>query len=133
MAANWRSAWRRLDQFWAYVRVGVLNAGFGYGLYALLLLVGVNLFAAQIIAHCLGMGFNYFMFRRHVFRDSSAAVMPYILAYAVNYGLSLATLAGLNRVLASDYLAGFLAIVFVALVNFVVLKFLVFLPRSAGQ
>ena len=39
---------------------------------------------------------------------------------------------GLNRVLESDYLAGFLSIVFVALVNFVVLKFLVFLPRSTG-
>jgi len=35
-------------------------------------------------------------------------------------------------VLESDYLAGFLSIVFVALVNFVVLKFLVFLPRSTG-
>jgi putative flippase GtrA len=79
------------------------------------------------------MTFNYFMFRRHVFRDSRAAVMPYIAAYAVNYALSLATLAGLNRVMISDYLAGFLSIVLVALVNFVVLKFLVFLPKTAGR
>ncbi len=131
-AAGWWARLRRLDQFWAYVRVGVLNAAFGYGVYALLLFVGINLFAAQIIAHLLGMIFNYFMFRRHVFRDSRAAVLPYIGAYAVNYALSLVTLAGLNRVLESDYLAGFLSIVFVALVNFVVLKFLVFLPRSTG-
>ena len=131
-AAGWRAGLRRLDQFWAYVRVGALNAAFGYGVYALLLFVGVNLFAAQIIAHLLGMVFNYFMFRRHVFQGSRAAVLPYIAAYAVNYGLSLVTLAGLNRVLESDYLAGFLSIVFVALVNFVVLKFLVFLPRSTG-
>ena len=128
-----RSGLRRLDQFWAYVRVGVLNAAFGYGVYALFLFVGVNLFAAQIIAHGLGMTFNYFMFRRHVFRDSRAAVVPYIAAYAVNYALSLATLAGLNRVLTSDYLAGFLSIVLVALVNFIVLKFLVFLPKSADR
>ena len=128
-----RTGLRRLDQFWAYVRVGVLNAAFGYSVYALLLFVGVNLFAAQIIAHGLGMTFNYFMFRRHVFRDSRAAVVPYIAAYAVNYTLSLATLAGLNQILASDYLAGFLSIVFVAMVNFVVLKFFVFLPRAAGR
>ena len=128
-----RTGLRRLDQFWAYVRVGVLNAAFGYGVYALFLFVGVNLFAAQIIAHGLGMTFNYFMFRRHVFRDSRAAVVPYIAAYAVNYALSLATLAGLNRVMISDYLAGFLSIVLVALVNFVVLKFLVFLPKTAGR
>lgn len=131
-AAGWRAGLRRLDQFWAYVRVGALNAAFGYGVYALLLFAGVNLFAAQIIAHLLGMIFNYFMFRRHVFQGSRAAVLPYIAAYAVNYGLSLVTLAGLNRVLESDYLAGFLSIVFVALVNFVVLKFLVFLPRSTS-
>lgn len=111
----------------------MLNAAFGYGVYALLLLVEVNLFAAQIIAHLLGMTFNYFMFRRHVFRNSRAAVAPYIAAYAVNYGLSLVTLAGLSLILGSDYLAGFLSIVFVALVNFVVLKFLVFLPRSIGR
>lgn len=111
----------------------MLNTGFGYGVYALLLLVGTNLFAAQLIAHGLGMTFNYFMFRRHVFRGSRAAVVPYIAAYAVNYALSLATLAGLTRVLTSDYLAGFLSIVFVALVNFIVLKFLVFLPRSADR
>lgn len=111
----------------------MLNAAFGYGVYALLLLVGANLFAAQIIAHLLGMTFNYFMFRRHVFRDSRAAVAPYIGAYAVNYGLSLVTLAGLSLILESDYLAGFLSIVFVALVNFAVLKFLVFLPRSSGR
>ena len=128
-----RTGLRRLDQFWAYVRVGALNAAFGYGVYALLLFVGVNLFAAQIIAHLLGMTFNYFMFRRHVFRDARAAVIPYVTAYAANYALGLATLAGLTRVLESDYLAGFLSIVLVAVVNFVVLKFLVFLPRSAGR
>lgn len=128
-----RTGLRRLDQFWAYVRVGALNAAFGYGVYALLLFVGVNLFAAQIIAHLLGMTFNYFMFRRHVFRGARAAVVPYVAAYAANYALGLATLAGLTRVLESDYLAGFLSIVFVALVNFVVLKFLVFLPRSAER
>ena len=111
----------------------MLNAAFGYGVYALLLMAGLNLFVAQILAHLMGMGFNYFMFRRHVFKDSRAAVGPYIGAYAVNYGLSLFTLAGLSRVLASDYLAGFLSVVFVALVNFAVLKFLVFLPRSPAR
>lgn len=115
------------------MRVGVVNAAFGYGVYAVLLFVGVNLFAAQIVAHLLGMVFNYVMFRRHVFQQSRAAVVPYVAAYAVNYALSLATLAGLNRVLASGYLAGLLSIVFVALVNFAVLKFLVFLPRSSGR
>lgn len=111
----------------------MVNAAFGYGVFALLILVGINLFAAQIVSHLLGMAFNYVMFRRHVFKDSRAAVGRYIIAYAVNYGLGLVILMGLNQVIASDYLAGFLTIALVAVINFVVLKFFVFLPRTTTR
>lgn len=127
----WRARLARFSQVWAYAQVGVVNAAFGYGVYALLILIGTNLFAAQIISHLLGMAFNYVMFRRHVFKDSRTAVGRYVVAYAVNYGLGLVILMGLNRVIASDYLAGFLTLVIVAAINFLVLKFLVFLPRPA--
>lgn len=123
----------RFAQLWAYVKIGAVNAIFGYSVYAVLIFAGTNLFAAQVVAHLAGMVFNYIMFRRHVFRNSRAAVFPYIGAYALNYGLSVAILAGLSRVLASDYLAGFIAIVIVAAINFVVLKFLVFLPRRDAR
>lgn len=131
--AVWRARLARFSQVWAYAQVGVVNAAFGYGVFALLILVGINLFAAQIISHLLGMAFNYVMFRRHVFKDSKSAVGRYILAYAVNYGIGLVILMGLNQVIASDYLAGFLTIALVAVINFLVLKFLVFLPRTTTR
>lgn len=131
--AAWRVRLARFSQVWAYAQVGVVNAAFGYGVFALLILLGINLFAAQIISHLLGMAFNYVMFRRHVFKDSRAAVGRYIIAYAVNYGIGLVILMGLNQVVPSDYLAGFLTIALVAVINFVVLKFLVFLPRTTTR
>lgn len=118
----------RFGQLWAYVKVGVVNAGFGYAVFSLLVFLAINMFAAQIIAHLAGMVFNYFMFRRFVFKNSRAAVVEYIATYAVNYVLGLAILAGLSRLIPSPYISGFLAIAIVAAINFVVLKFLVFTP-----
>ena len=118
----------RVGQLWAYVKVGVVNAGFGYAVFSFLIFLGVNLFAAQIVSHLAGMAFNYFMFRRFVFKNSRAAVVEYVATYAVNYVLGLAILAGLSRIIPSPYISGFLTIGIVAAINFVVLKFLVFTP-----
>ncbi len=129
----WRVRLARFAQVWAYAKVGVVNAMFGYLCYAALIFVGLGAFAAQLLAHLLGMAFNYFMFRRHVFKDSDAAIIRYIAAYAVNYVVGLGVLALLKTLVASDYIAGFLSIVIVAILNFVILKFLVFRPRSVQR
>ena len=92
----------------------------------------VTLFLAQILSHCTGAVFNYAMFRRHVFTDSGGAVGRYIGAYAVNYGLGLAGLALFHRFVASPYLAGFLALVVVAAINFFILRLLVFRKTPAA-
>src|SRR5581483_7550712 len=95
-------------------------------LFAGLVTLRVNLFAAQLIAHVLGMAFNYFMFRRWVFRGSRRAILRYIGAYAVNYGLGLAFLAAAHAVIRSPYADGLIAIVLTSAVNYVILKFAVF-------
>lgn len=125
-----RSLFARTEQFWRYYGVGVINTAFGYGSYALLVTAGLNLYAAQLIAHLMGMCFNYFMFRRHVFRGTEARIVSYILAYAGNYALSLALLALFAHFAASAYLAGLAATICASLLNYFVLKFLVF-RRSA--
>lgn len=122
----------RFEQLWAYVKVGVVNAGFGYVAFSLLIFLGLNLFVAQIVSHLAGMAFNYFMFRRFVFKGSRAAVLEYVATYAVNYLLGLVVLAGLSRVIPSPYVSGFLTIGIVAALNFVVLKFWVFTPPKAS-
>lgn len=121
----------RLAELWRYYKVGVINTAFGLGLYFGLVYLGLNLFVAQIISHCCGVVFNYFMFTSHVFRGARANIPAYIASYGVNYLLGLALLAGFHRIVHSPYIAGFLATLTGSVINYVLLKVLVF-RRSGG-
>ncbi len=125
-APGWRRRLARWQQIIRYYQAGVVNLAFGYGLYAGLVALGVSAYPAQAIAHVLGMGFNYFTYSRHVFRDSGPAKLRFVISYAVNYVLSVASLAALKQVIDNDYLAGLLAAVIVSVINFAALKYLVF-------
>jgi len=128
--ARLAQAWIKLEVVVRYGAVGLINTAFGYGLYAGLVFIGLNLFVAQILSHCTGAVFNYFMFKRHVFTRANHAVLRYVGAYGLNYILGLTSLALVHHVIASPYLAGFLALLAVAFINFFVLRFLVFRDRS---
>lgn len=121
----------RLLELWRYYQMGVLNTAFGLGMYALLVWLGMNMFVAQLVAHVLGVAFNYLTYSRHVFRDAGPAKLRFVLSYAVNYLIGLATLALLSRVIASPYIAGFVSAVLVSFINYFALKLLVFRSRPA--
>lgn len=114
-----------------YYQAGVINTAFGFGIYALLVWWGLNIFFAQVLAHLIGMAFNYLTYSRHAFRGSAPVRLRFVVAYAVNYGLSVATLALASLVIGSPYLAGLVAIVIVSLINYFVLKQFVFFARVA--
>jgi putative flippase GtrA len=116
---------------WRYYQAGIVNTLFGYGMFALFVKLGLNMYVAQICAHVLGVAFNYFSYSRHVFHDSEASKPRFIASYAFNYLLGLASLAAVSQVIASPYVAGIVSIVFVSLVNFFVLKNLVFVRQPA--
>jgi putative flippase GtrA len=133
LSRAWRlgvSLFLRFQTLIRYGVVGLINAAFGYGLYAGLVFIGLNLFVAQIIGQCVGTLFNYYMHKSHVFRDSRGAIVRYIGAYTINYFLSLAFLAGYHHFFPSPYFAGLLTLVTVAAINFIVLRFLVFTKRK---
>ena len=117
-------------RLWRYYQAGVVNTLFGYGLFALFVKVGLNMYVAQVSAHLLGMAFNYFSYSRHVFHDAEASKVRFVVSYAFNYVLGLASLAAASLVIHSPYIAGIVSIIFVSLVNFFVLKNLVFLQRA---
>ena len=121
-----------VSRFWRYYQAGVVNTAFGYGMYALLLKFGLWMYAAQLIAHVLGVAFNYFTYSRHAFADHEASKPRFILSYGFNYLLGLACLAAAAQVIASPYVAGLVAIVFVSVVNYFVLKSLVFSEKAEG-
>lgn len=121
----------RLMELWRYYQTGVVNTAFGLGSYALLVWLGLNMFAAQLLSHLMGMAFNYFSYSRHVFRDAGPAKLRFTLSYAVNYLLGLGTLAAVARFIASPYLAGFVCAVIVSVINYFALKYLVFRAKPA--
>lgn len=120
----------RLVELWRYYQMGVVNTAFGLGTYALLVWLGVNMFAAQLISHLLGMGFNYVTYSRHVFRGAAPAKLRFVISYGANYLLGLATLWAISRFVPSPYVAGLLSAIIVSVVNYFALKFLVFRARA---
>lgn len=121
----------RLLELWRYYQAGILNTAFGFGCYSLLVWLGMNIFAAQLLSHCLGVAFNYVSYTRHVFRDAGSAKVRFVLSYAFNYLMGLATLAAVSQFIMSPYLAGFVSIVIVSLINYFVLKQFVFKAAAA--
>ena len=121
------SSARRL---WRYYQAGIVNTTFGYGLFALFVALGLNMYVAQIMSHLLGMAFNYFTYSRHAFHDSDVSKSRFIASYAVNYLLGLGALWAISHVVPSPYLAGFIAVGIVSLINYFILKHWVFTARA---
>ncbi|MFL6735170.1 MAG: GtrA family protein [Sphingomicrobium sp.] len=115
-----------LDRLWRYYQAGIVNTVFGYGMYALLVALGLNMYLAQIIAHTLGVGFNYFTYSRHAFRDAEASKTRFVLSYVVNYLLGLGALAAAAQFFKSPFVAGAVAVVVVSFINYFILKHFVF-------
>ncbi|MGK6322989.1 GtrA family protein [Sphingomonas sp. DT-51] len=109
-----------------YYGVAAINTLWGYGVYAGLVALGLNLFVAQIVAHVIGVTFNYFSYSRGVFQRPPQSKAAYIMAYAVNYGVSASFLALFHLTGLSPYLSGLAALVCSSLLNFLVLSRFVF-------
>jgi putative flippase GtrA len=114
------------NRVWRYYQAGIVNTLFGYGLYALFVAVGFNMYLAQITAHIMGVIFNYFTYSRHTFHDLSGSKLRFGLSYLGNYLIGLACLATVSIAVRSPYLAGSISVFIVSVINFFVLKHLVF-------
>jgi len=122
---DWRSIaeWKQL---WRYYQAGIVNTAFGYGLYALCVAAGLNMYLAQIIAHILGVVFNYFTYSRYAFADRQGSLLRFVLSYALNYLLAVGFLWLVSRLIGSPYLAGLVATLAVSIINYFLLRKLVF-------
>jgi len=118
-----------LDRFRQVVRfyqAAALNAVFGFSLYAILVYGGLNLYLAQLVAHSVGVTFNYFTYSRHVFNGAPPAKIRFIIAYTINYFVGFFALALVNHFIPSPYIAMAVAIVIASIINFIALKYGVF-------
>ena len=118
-----------VTRLWRYYQAGLVNTAFGYGLFAALVAIGLNMYMAQIVAHVCGVVFNYFTYSRYTFRDLAASRLRFVLSYGLNYVLGLSFLWLVSHLTASAYLAGLASVIVVSAINFLVLKRFVYTER----
>lgn len=104
-----------LRQFGRFLLAGLVNTGFGYGVYALLVLVGLTPQPALALSFAVGVIWNYWTHARLVFGQRGLARLPaymacYGLIYALNSGaLALALRGGIGPLTAQALLVPFTA------------------------
>lgn len=126
-AARKTSLWRIVR----YYQAGIINLLFGLALFSILVKLGMNMYLAQLVSHCCGVAFNYFTYSRHAFPDAEApSKRMFVLAYVGNYLLGLVSLMAFARIIASPYIAFFVAVVFVTFINYFVLRRFVFFAKA---
>ncbi len=83
---------RLSDTQWTFLKflvVGVVNTGFGYLLFALLLTAGLSPGPALALSYVGGVIWNYMTHARLVFGSRGLRRLPaYVLAYLVLYGIN---------------------------------------------
>ncbi|MCA1652898.1 MAG: GtrA family protein [Sphingomicrobium sp.] len=121
-----------VERLWRYYQAGIVNTLFGYSLFAILVKLGLNMYVAQLIAHVLGVTFNYFTYSM-AFRGARASKSRFILSYVANYFIGLATLATCASFIKSPYLAMAVTLVIVTTINYFMLRRLVFTSRAEVQ
>lgn len=126
--------WKSLKEWkilFRYYQAGLLNMAFGFGLYALFVRLGMNIYVAQILSHFMGVVFNYFTYSRYAFAGHTGKRHRFIISYIINYVFNLIALYLMANIIKSPYVAGLIATVLVSLVNYFILKRLVFRERVA--
>ena len=122
---DWKSPaeWKRLFR---YYQAGIVNMLFGFGLFALMVRLGLNMYVAQILSHICGVAFNYFTYSRYTFAQQLGMKSRFILSYVLNYLINLGLLLVIIQILPSPYIAGAVTTVIVSIVNYLALRNMVF-------
>ncbi len=115
-------------EFARFLLVGVVNTGFSYAVYALLLYAGMVYYAANFGAMAAGVGFSFLTQGRLVFRNRDGRlIFRFTAGWVVIYGINIGIIALLLRWLdLNAYAAGALALLPITLISYFVQKFLVF-------
>ncbi len=87
--------YRFFERFIKFSIVGVINTAVYFGVYYLLLYLGVHHLAANIIAYFAGSINGYLLSKLWVFKDAGATVKQSVLKFYVVYGSSLLLSTGL--------------------------------------
>jgi putative flippase GtrA len=114
-------------QFAKFLAVGLLNTGFGYGIFALFLALGLSSSTALFLATAGGALFNYHTSRSLVFRAASMhAWTQFLLLYLAVYVINLILLVGMERAGLKSFVAQAILVLPIAAISFIGQRLLVF-------
>lgn len=119
----------RLAEIIRFYQAGIVNTVLGVGVYAIFVRLGLHPYIAHVLSYIIGMAFNYLTYSRHVFREAGPAKLRFFLAYLAGYPVSIGSLAVARQFIVSPYIAGLVAVFIVSIINYVVLKYLVFIRK----
>lgn len=114
-------------RFILFLIVGVVNTGFGYGVFALLIYFKVHYSLAALISTFLGILFNFKTTGIIVFRNSNnRLIFRFFLTYGITYLLGLLFLYITNYFKISNYIAGAIWLLPGAVISYFLMKSIVF-------
>lgn len=110
-----------------FIAVGVVNTLFGYGIYALLIFLGLDYMYAVLFATVAGVLFNFKTIGHYVFESTDRSLLlKFFMVYGIVYGINVGLIRLFSLWNIDYYTAGFLAIVPCAAVSFILNKRFVF-------
>lgn len=114
-------------QFWRFLGVGLLNTSFGYICFAFFVYLGLHYALAVGLATSAGILFNFQTTGKMVFNNTrTILIFKFIGVYAFLYVLNIGTIKLLKTFSTNYYLTGFLALIPMTGIAFVLNKYLVF-------
>jgi putative flippase GtrA len=123
----------RLTRMARFLVIGVVNTAFGYGIYALLVLLGLHPQPALAIQYIVGIGWNYFTHGRFVFGVSGLGRLPhYALSYVAIYLGNAAALRELIAAGLGPYAAQALALGPTVVLSYILVSLALGVPLGKG-
>ena len=117
------------SRFFVFLIVGGINTAVNYGIYAFFIFIGLGHIIAASFAFVLGMLFNYKTHGKIVFGNSDKnSFYLYVVCWISIYCVNIFVLDLLVRIGVDSYLAGALMIPPMAILAFLVLRFVDFKP-----
>lgn len=113
-------------KLYKFIIVGLLNTLVGYGIYAILIFLGVHFTIASFLGTILGVLFNYFSTGLLVFERGRGRLVQFVMVYIIIYLCNILGIQILNMVGFNLYYSGALLVPPSAAFSFILNKYWVF-------
>lgn len=125
-----------IKQFITFNIIGIVNTLVTYGIYSLLLFIGLNFRLALVGEYAVGITFSFMMNKNITFKHITGnslhmffrMILTYVITFFINMGLLTLFVKTFNM---NEYLGQFIALGIVSVLSFGLQKLLVFIDKPA--